>query len=243
MPIIFIPNHPYQIYGLLIILALIIGETYIYKRLRKLGALPRFALLYCLSSIIPIYIFSVLANLILFQSIGLASAGAALGLIIWAIFFEFSYKNPKFLSITGLPKTKLPKYSIITSSIIALPLFYSIAKLACLSASCCHGIDYHGPFAIKYEWLPGASFPIQPLETVVFFLIFITFSRIKNRSTAAYTTLLVCVVAKFFLDFLRYTHEEVFLSPNQIACIVAFISLLLLKIYSSKNKKILSHRI
>ena len=245
MPTIFIPNHPHQVYGLLIIVALLIGEFFIYKQLRNQKAPSRFAFIYCLCSIISIYIFSILANLILFQQIGLASVGAAAGIILCAFVFERYQNNPKFLRLLGTPNMlKLPKQAIITSSIIALPLLYSIAKLACLSASCCHGINYNGPFSVHYEWLPEASFfPIQLLETIVFLAIFLSLARTKNQTTRAYATLIICITIKLLLDFLRYYHETAIISANQIACLAALILLLLYKKYWRKIEKILSHRI
>lgn len=242
---IFIPNHPKQVYGFLIILALFLGQLFIYKQLRKKKAPARFALLYCLASTIFIYIFSVATNLVVFHSLGLYSAGAGLGLILCALLTEKIYKNEKlntFLRIPGVEK--IPERSFISASVIVLPLMYSIAKLACLSAGCCHGINYKGPFAVHYEWIENSSFfPIQLLESIVFLGIFLLAVKFKKGKNATYNTLGFCIFAKLTLDFLRASHgpQLISISTNQIVCLVALSAVSFYEYTLPAIKDLLSH--
>ena len=240
---IFIPNHPKQVYGFLIILALFLGQFFIYKQLRKKKAPAKFALFYCLTSTILIYLFSILVNLVVFHSFGLSSAGAGLGLILCALLTEKFYKNKKLLSFLQIPKVeKIPERSFISASVIALPLMYSIAKLACFSAGCCHGVNYKGPFAIHYEWIKNSSFfPIQPLETIVFMGIFLLANKFKNGKNALYDTLGISIFIKLLLDFLRASHGTELISTNQIVCLVALSAISLYENALPAIKDLLSH--
>ena len=81
-------------------------------------------------------------------------------------------------------------------------------------------------------------FPIQLLESIVFFIIFlITFrivikDKINNKSVGIITILIF--ISKFLLDFLRYTHMKKLISFNQIMCI-PFILFGLILIFFKKD--------
>ena len=117
---------------------------------------------------------------------------------------------------------------IIETFICSIPLIYSIGKIACFLTGCCYGIEYNGPFSIRYLYsqsnINGVSlFPIQLLESIVFFIIFIiSFNivirgKVNNKNIGILTIMIF--LCKFLLDFLRFTHMENLISFNQIMCI------------------------
>ena len=161
--------------------------------------------------------------------VGFSSVGAVIGIIIMPILYIKLFKS----NIKTLTET----------FICSIPLIYSIGKIACFLTGCCYGINYNGPFSITYHYSPdnnnGISlFPIQLLESIVFFIIFlITFrivikDKINNKSVGIITILIF--ISKFLLDFLRYTHMKKLISFNQIMCI-PFILFGLILIFFKKD--------
>ena len=62
---------------------------------------------------------------------------------------------------------------------LPLPLLYAVGKIGCFIAGCCYGIEYYGIGNVVYNYVPKSEiiglhlFPIQIVESIVFFLIFI----------------------------------------------------------------------
>lgn len=146
--------------------------------------------------------------------VGFSSVGAVIGIIIMSIIYIKLFKS----------NIKM----IIETFICSIPLIYSIGKIACFLTGCCHGIEYNGPFSIRYLYsqsnINGVSlFPIQILESIVFFIIFIiSFNivirgKVNNKNIGILTIMIF--LCKFLLDFLRFTHMENLISFNQIMCI------------------------
>ena len=143
---------------------------------------------------------------------GLSSYGGLIGIILASIIFEL---------IVPLNK------KLIKLSIIVLPLMYSIGKIGCLLEGCCHGIEYSSFMSIKYIDSNVSYFPIQLVESIVFFILFIFLNKYKNKKNIIYITLLVCSLSKFLLDFLRYEHN-LFSITNIISIIIILVSIVLL---------------
>lgn len=107
----------------------------------------------------------------------------------------------------------------------ALPLMYSISKVGCLFAGCCHGKEYNGFLSLHYISDTGAEmsvFPVQLLETIAFFIIFvvgIVLYKMHSRNSLC-VTFGLSVSAKFLLDFFRESHNGKELSLNQLLCLI-----------------------
>ncbi|MBR6580119.1 MAG: prolipoprotein diacylglyceryl transferase [Ruminococcus sp.] len=107
----------------------------------------------------------------------------------------------------------------------ALPLMYSISKIGCLFAGCCHGIEYSGFLSVHYisnTCAEMALFPVQLLETIAFFIIFvvgIVLYKMHSRKSL-YVTFGLSVSAKFIIDFFRESHNGKVLSFNQLLCLI-----------------------
>ncbi len=148
-----------------------------------------------------------------FFSLGLSSYGAVIGAILSIILFSIQFKK----SFRELLNIYMP----------SIPLMYSIGKIGCFLVGCCYGIEYDGIFKVTYNYSTSAPknislFPIQILESIVFFLIFIYMIKkhIKNQFDLG---LVMCGSAKFLLDFLRFSHKNIILSTNQLVSIVFII--------------------
>ena len=108
---------------------------------------------------------------------------------------------------------------------LVLPLMYSISKLGCLFAGCCHGRPYSGPFCIEYTGRvteTGTVFPVQLSETVVFLIIFAAGAVMfaKGSKAVIYMVFIASAAAKALLDFTRESHIGRILSLNQILCLI-----------------------
>ena len=156
-------------------------------------------------------------------TIGFSSFGAGVGLLLSAFIFE------KIVLLNG----KIVKYSTLS-----LPLIYGISKLACFFAGCCYGIPYNGLFKVKYPFVMDKFlFPVQLLESILFIILFIILSKLKNKNNIVYYVIISSAVLKYLLDFFRYDHVNKSITSNQIVCIISII-VLIIYIVSKKLKKI-----
>lgn len=130
------------------------------------------------------------------KNLGLSSVGAAIGVYLAAI-------------ATSLLIPRIGDRNVLLQNCtFAMPLMYSIAKLGCLFAGCCHGVEYDGIFHIEYYGEKNGNicvFPVQLLESAVFLAIFISgMIMLKKRNKySVKIVLIVSVCAKFSLSFLR----------------------------------------
>lgn len=231
-----IPHSSFNFYAFFLASAVFAGEIYLYFKLKKVSQLGR--LLFILISMLFTMSSILIAVMVLPSDLISSSLCGAIGFLASALLFDKLYNHPKvykFLDISQPHKT--PKLYFIKNCIITAPLIYAIAKLGCTYAGCCHGFAYTGPFSLKYHTpeAQGEFFPIQPLETLVFIGIF--FFATKYKKPIGIIT--ICTATKFLLDFLRYTHETSFLSPNQIVCLAILILTTTNYIY---RKRILLHK-
>ena len=158
------------------------------------------------------------------KRIGLASIGAAIGVYLAAILISVIQPGTGHRNI------------MLQNCTFALPLMYSIAKLGCLSAGCCHGIEYSGPLSIKYSGSEAEVFPVQAVESAVFMAIFIYGLKAlrKHDPDSVRKIILLSAAAKFSLDFLRASHKHI-ISSNQLCCLL-MISCLLTAHYKRRKK-------
>ncbi len=203
----------FPIYQVLIVLSLIVGILYILLSLYNEKILNKKSILFFIMLFVFAIIFAKLFNVVFyykettFLKAPLASYGGLVGVIVASIVYEKIFPS----------KGKVIKYSIIS-----LPLIYSFGKLACTFNGCCYGEEYHGIFNIMYPHIINKPlFPIQPLEVIIFFMLFLYSNTNKNKKEITYITIIAISILKFNLEFLRYSYY--FLNPNQIFSIVLLI--------------------
>ena len=164
-----------------------------------------------------------------FLEIGLSSYGGAIGTLIMIFIYQFQFKKDKKI--------------LFVNCLLPLPLMYAVGKVGCFIAGCCYGIEYSGPFNIVYKNSLEAPngvglFPVQIVESIIFFLIFIYLFFNKKLSYVNKCGLLfiLCGSAKFLLDFLRASHIGILISVNQIISII-FVTIGIILIKQTMNEK------
>ena len=135
---------------------------------------------------------------------------------------------------------------VMASYVASAPLMYGLAKLGCLFAGCCHGKEYHGPFAVIYHGSEhGSYFPAQIIDMIAFLLIFV-FSlilvlKMKNKVTAVILIIAVTIPVRFLLEYLKYYHDGSLIAPGQISVLAAGVVAVLLIIIWKKVLNINYH--
>ncbi len=218
----------FNYYGFLLIFSIFVGIIYIYYFMRKEKYNKKDLLLYFLMLMFFTLVLGKMFTLLVspnndnILTVGFSSYGGLIGVISSAIIFE------KIIPMDN----KLIKYSIIS-----LPLIYSISKIGCFIAGCCHGIPYNGPFNVIYtEGFNIPVFPVQIIETIVFFILFIVCHLLKNNKYVIYITVLLCALFKFLLDFLRYEHINKAITANQIFSIILIIGIFIVLFINKKKE-------
>lgn len=126
-----------------------------------------------------------------------------------------------FLNLVS-KKLKINFWQAADLAIIALFLGISITSLGCLFNSCQYGIVSNLPIAVSQTGLVGKRFPLQIIESLLFFLGFLVlWSSIKRfhfSGSIALTGLFMLGGFKFFLEFFRGDNLKVgnFLSSGHI---------------------------
>lgn len=173
----------------------------------------------------------ILYTYIFSKELGFSSLGGVIGgLIMLYLYSLLVKKDYKYMLILFMP---------------SIPLMYAIGKIGCFVAGCCYGIPYDGIGHIVYHssevaLLNTNLFPIQIVETIIFLIIFIyiisRYYKKKFSIKLIMIEIIVCGIAKFLLDFLRYEHTVKLITSNQIMCLllVIFSSIYLIRL----NKKI-----
>lgn len=149
-----------------------------------------------------------------FINAGLSAYGAIFGASFFIILFCFQFH-----------KSIKETFLLLAPS---FPLMYSIGKIGCFIAGCCYGINYNGLFKIIYKHSKSAPnnvylFPVQLIESIIFFIIFIylIYQHKKNKYNLKVLcmTAIICSLTKFILDFFRMSHST-FFSANQIISLI-----------------------
>lgn len=146
---------------------------------------------------------------------GFSSYGGAIGILLSSYLFSKMISN----------------FFILKSSILSLPLMYSISKLGCFFVGCCYGIPYKGLFNVTYlQGLNISLFPVQLVESIVFFLIFLVGIFYHKKKYILEIIILLSACAKFLLEYLRYENIGKFICVNQvISLLLIFIVLIIIQ--------------
>ena len=168
-----------------------------------------------------------------FTNLGLTSYGAIFGSLIFILLFCYQFKK-------SIKNTLF----IFTPSI---PLMYSVGKLGCFLVGCCYGIEYNGLFKIMYKYSFEAPnniylFPVQLVESIIFFFIFIylIFQHKKNNFNIKTLGIafMSCGIGKYILDFFRMSHTN-FFSFNQIVSLLfTILGIIIYIIFKNKDQKV-----
>ncbi len=226
----FIPKYSYDIYGAILTASFIFSYFFIYVYLRNKKVLKKdiiksiflsFIIIF-LSGKILAYMFGTDIKKILF-SFAVTGYGGAIGLFISIFIFQKIFYNNKKI--------------FMQAYILIIPLIYSISKLGCFLIGCCRGIRYNGFFSVSYYNNFGPYFPIQLVETIVFFIIFLIAYLFKNNKYYIELVIFLCAIAKFLLDYLRMSHTTQIISINQIISIIFIIISIILFIKKTKFQK------
>ena len=221
----------FPIYGVIILVSFVIGCVFNYIFLKKNKVerkdIALFTIMLFVLALSGGEMLSFLTSDVKSEEVriyGLSSYGGAIGVILSGIIFE---------------KIKPYNKIIIKSSIISLPLIYSISKLACFFAGCCYGLPYDGVGCVIYPLgLNVPLIPVQLLETVTFMIIFIICILLMNNKNIISITVILSAISKFLLDYLRYDHLEKTITTNQIISIVfVFIGIIMI-VNKFRKKKI-----
>ena len=135
---------------------------------------------------------------------------------------------------------------VMASFVAAAPLMYGLAKFGCLFAGCCHGKDYHGPFAIVYHGEnSGSYFPAQIIDMIAFISLFVIATvlifKMKKTANAVFIIFAIVIPVRFALEYLKYYHEGGLIESGQITVLVAGILAFILLIIWKKVLKINYH--
>lgn len=217
-------------YVVMIVLACAIGIAMQYIMNRKRGIDKKIAGFVALLSPFMSFFFGFLLTYVSSggKSFGLSSIGGLVGMY------------GSVLTLALIVGDKEQSRVMFENCTLALPLMYSVSKLGCLFAGCCHGRPYSGPFSIEYTGKvteTGRVFPVQLSETVVFFLIFAAgVIMFANGSRAVvYMVFIASAAAKGLLDFTRESHIGKVVSLNQILCFIMMIVCIVYLVIKSKK--------
>ncbi len=222
LPSINIFGYPLPMYGLLAIVGLIVA-VFAATRLAKVRNLPVqdvvFASFYCAIGILLgaklLYFITMLPKFISNFDVFLANP---FGVIIY-VFSGFVFYGGLIGGALGVviycKQFKVPLKPFMDVAAPAIPLMHGIARIGCLCAGCCYGMEYDGPFAIIYpdnsftHGMAGVPrFPTQLVETVVnlilFVCLFIMVKRGKSKNGEALGVYIVVYsIMRFCLEFVR----------------------------------------
>lgn len=207
-----------------IVLAILISNKFKYKTYEKVSMI--------MIDTVGIMLGGLIYTKIVSNGVGFSSLGGVLGGLLFLFIYSLIIKKDyKYMLILFMP---------------SIPLMYAIGKIGCFVAGCCFGIPYDGLLHVTYNNSIVAPhgvnlFPVQITETIVFLIIFIWIIRkyVKNNISIQLIMkeIMVCSIAKFMLDFLRYEHVSKMITSNQIMCVVLFIISLLYFIKLNRGVK------
>ena len=104
----------------------------------------------------------------------------------------------------------------------ALAAGHAFGRIGCLLNGCCYGNEYHGIFAVQYDFLREPVFPVQAVEALFCLLILAVLLYVEYREKAGGRLfpiyLIVYSVGRFFIEYLRGDYlmaSDVALTPAQ----------------------------
>lgn len=212
-------NEQFHLYPILLIASLVIGLLIPSIKLSKAGIRKDILLCVALLNMFLALFFGKVYTMIAEKSTdllrtGFSSLGGLVGFLIGTYIFYLICDKDK----------RIPE-----NYVISLPLIYAISKIGCFLAGCCHGIEYTGIFNVRYEAGSACEvmtgvFPVQMAETIVFIVLYFILYTKKRKENIVTMTLVLSAVAKFALDFFRYSHAGKILSTNQMVCLIIAIA-------------------
>lgn len=229
---IYIPEFKHSPYSIIVLLSVIAGLFSAILLQRKSGikkqTIVYTAFLVFFSILIVAFSFG---SVVQFDSyaLGFSGIGGAFGLIIAVVASTFIFRDKPDC--------------LCASFVISAPLMYSLSKLGCLLVGCCHGFEYHGPFALTYAVHSNKSyFPVQAFDIISFLLIYILllflFFKVGNKFKLIYTALCIMIPIRFAEDFMRESHGERIISNSQIEVLfVSIFSLVLVFVWQKLLQK------
>ncbi len=147
---------------------------------------------------------------------------------------------------------KLDTLKLLNVIVPCVPLVHAFGRIGCFLGGCCYGIEYHGPFAIHFppnifveELNLVPRFPVQPLEAILNFILFIILYLIarKKREDGLLLGLYLIIypIIRFSLEFLRGDgiRGKIFgISTSQyISIVLFFIGIYFIIRAKNKNQK------
>lgn len=210
-----IPVFNWSLYGLMIVLAVLIGFCNAVILMRKFKISWQTIVLTCMLTIMCTMACSCMASVSFTEGgfrFSFSGLGAGVGMII-GVFISTLIFNEK-------------NEQVITSFIVSAPLMYGIAKIGCFMAGCCHGKEYFGPLAVTYHnKYAGTYFPLQIVESAIYLLIFvISFLlavKMKNKVRVISIIFVIVLPVRFVTEYFKYYNEGTIISPDQIIVLIA----------------------
>ena len=210
----------FPIYEIMVAFSVFIGAFYILISLKNDYVLSKkiilFFILFFICSILggKLYTFVMYGFKHSFINSSLSAYGGLAG-----VFFA-SYLYEKIFFTDG---------KVIRYTTLSLPLIYSFTKIGCFFTGCCYGIPYEGIFSVTYPHVINRPLlPIQLIEVIIFFALFIFCNSNKNRKDIIYITFLSISIIKFFAEFLRFDQTSKFINPNQLFSVILFLTTLII---------------
>lgn len=222
LPFVEIFGFSLPMYGLLAILGLFIA-VFVATRLANIAGVPAsdivFASFYCAIGILIgaklMYFITMLPKFITNFDVFLENP---FGVIMY-VFSGFVFYGGLIGGALGVvlycKQFKMPLKPFMQVAAPAIPLMHGIARIGCLCAGCCYGMEYDGPFAITYpensftQGMAGVPrFPTQLIETIVniilFVVLYIMVKRGKSKDGQAIGVyIIVYCLMRFCLEFVR----------------------------------------
>lgn len=222
LPFIYIFDYPLPMYGLLAILGMVVA-VFMAARLGKVRGLYSsdvvFASFYCGIGIIVgaklMYFITMLPKFVSNFDVFLNNPFGVMMYVFSGFVFYGGLIGGALGVVIYCKQFKLPLKPFMDVAAPAIPLMHGIARVGCLCAGCCYGMEYDGPFAITYpdnsftHGMAGVPrFPTQLVETVVnlilFVALYIMVKRGKSRNGEALGVyIIVYSIMRFFLEFVR----------------------------------------
>lgn len=222
LPYIYIFGYPLPMYGVCAIVGMIIA-VFMATRLANGCGLPKsdvvFASFYCGIGIIIgaklMYFITMLPKFVSNFDVFLNNPFAVLIYVFSGFVFYGGLIGGALGVVIYCKQFKMPLKPFMEVAAPAIPLMHGIARIGCLCAGCCYGMEYHGPFAITYpenEMIDGLGgvprFPTQLVETVVNLILFVFLyfmvKRGKSKNGEALGVYaIVYSVMRFCLEFVR----------------------------------------
>lgn len=240
-------NIKVNIYAICLIIALLFNVIFIIFSAKK--TLPNYMIvaLIALENVGIIYGAKILAffqnydlyngNFNVFK-IGFSAYGGLIGAIVMVGLFSYI--------------VKIPFKDLIHITLPPVPLMYAIGKIGCFLSGCCYGIEYSGIGHIIYNYSPLNNnhitlFPVQLVEAIVFFFIFIYIAYRYNKYAYEMKNIslifILCSLFKFILYYLRMEHINSIFSSGQLLCILFFLIGIIVYIVSDKKEKNINNKL